>query len=426
MAFDLSKTAYGANAPVSKLDRIQLIPVGLIQTNERNFYAVEGIQELADSIATVGLLDPVRVMAIPGSPTSPYRYRLISGHRRMRAYFNLYTRGGEGYLQYASIPAIVMEDMDDLTETFALVTANSTARELSYAEKCRQEAELRRILTAWREAGKEIPKNLGQYIADQIGTSRNEVSRMHSVNEHLIPEARAQLEAGRLTAQQAYDLSRRSEADQLAAVSKLDTSTKAAPAEPAKAATPPEDPKPLISRTMWAGFEELLPELLRRIPTLGAITSRSDGITELKAMLKARGSFGRPGGQPGPWLTAVDSTLGISYGHGLEYFTPSLLWDAMSILALRRCRDMDAHGETSPAAPVSNLDTAPSPAGTGWHREDPTEDGRYVCLYRGAGDTDEVVRADFLDWDGGAWTRYEHDVAGVFTIITWTEVPDHE
>lgn len=205
MAFDLSKAAFGKNT-VSNLDKIKMIPLEKILTNPDNFYSIEGIEELADSIEMVGLLSPVSV--VPEATG----YKLISGHRRFQAYRYLQ----ESDSKYSSIPAIVLSGLDDLTETMALVTANSTTRELTYTEKCQQEKVLRDTLMAMKSIGVEIPRNLGQYIADQLGVSRNEVSRMHSVNENLSDEGKAKLEAGELTAQQAYELSRKSAAEQVA------------------------------------------------------------------------------------------------------------------------------------------------------------------------------------------------------------------
>lgn len=398
MAFDMSKAAFGKPA-VSNLDKVQRIPVGLIRSNEQNFYSIEGIDELADSISMVGLLEPVRVVRIPDGPTSPYKYKLISGHRRFRAFMRLYSRKEEGYLQYADIPALVMEDMDDLTETFALITANSTARELSYAEKLKQEQLLRETLAAMKEAGKEVPKNLGQYIADQIGTSRNEVSRMHSINEHLIPEARAQVDKGEMTAQQAYELSRKPEEEQRevvgAAKSQRDTT------------------QPVVSRSQWEGVEDLLDELLDRARP-SVITSRSAGIAELKANLKQRGSFGKPGVE-GAWITAVDSILGITFGHGLEYITPSTLYDTISIVAMRRCAEMSKL-DTEEA-----VDVSPAPAAQLWHTGAPDRNDTYVCMYKTPSGN---VSFHDLEWNNGSWRKYGQSVGDVYEILKWTEVPE--
>ena len=399
MAFDMNKAAFG-KASVSNLDKVQRIPVGLIRSNEQNFYSIEGIDELADSIAMVGLLEPVRVVRIPSSPTQPYRYKLISGHRRFWAFMALYNRREEGYLQYAEIPALIMEDMDDLSETFALITANSTARELSYAEKLKQEQILRETLTAMKEAGKPVPKNLGQYIADQIGTSRNEVSRMHSINEHLIPEAREQVDKGEMTAQQAYELSRKPEEQQRETVS-------------AGKRQPAEIDQEEISRKVAAmkAAVHLLDGLLSRVRIIDHIVDRSTGIMELKSGLKRGGSFG----DLDAWITAQDVTLAVTlHDHKMRCITPSELWDAMSIAAMRRC------------AKMSNLDTEedkPSPAAELWHEGTPPDPGRYVVMYH-VKDGSREARPTIMRWTGSEWQQHGGSVEGIYEVHKWTEVPE--
>ena len=397
MAFDMSKAAFGKAA--SNLDKIQHIKLAMIDRNEGNFYSIEGIEELADSIRTVGLMDPVRVVPIEGGKGQ--RYKLISGHRRLEAYWHLLRECAAG--NWETIPALVMEDMDDLTETFALITANSTARELTYAEKLKQEQLLRETLTAMKEAGKPVPKNLGQYIADQIGTSRNEVSRMHSINENLIPEAREQVDKGEMTAQKAYELSRKPEQEQRETVE----ARKRQPAE--------IDQEELSTKvaTMKAATH-LLDDLLERVRVLHAIVDRSTGIMELKAGLKRRGSFG----DSTAWITAQDVTLAITnHGDKMRHITPSELWDAISIAAMQRCAEM------------SKLDTEedkPSPAAELWHAPDdpPKEDGSYVCMYRGAGDNGTTRRTTVMEYGDGAWRLYGNSVKDVYTVLKWTEVPE--
>ena len=400
MAFDMSKAAFGK---ATNLEKVRRIPLGLIKSNEQNFYSIEGIEELADSIAMVGLLEPVRVVAIPHSPTQPYEYKLISGHRRFRAFMVLYSRKEEGYLQYAEIPALVMEDMDDLTETFALITANATAREISYAEKLKQEQLLRETLTAMKEAGQNIPKNLGQYIADQIGTSRNEVSRMHSINQNLIPEAREKVDRGEMTAQQAYELSRKPEQEQRETVgtSKPQRFTEIDQEE--------------INKKVAAlkAATHLLDDLLDRVRVLHAIVDRSTGIMELKAGLKRLGSFG----DITSWITAQDVTLAVTnHGDKFRTITPSELWDAMSIAAMQRCANLSK-------LDTEEEDAAPSPAGQLWHTEDPTEGREYLVMYQIVGGGKEP-RPGIMRWTDEGWTQHGGKIAGILEVKTWTEVPE--
>ena len=56
---------------------IEYIPINKIDENENNNYSTEDIDELVDSIRTVGLKQNLDVMLLPNG-----RYRLLTGHRR--------------------------------------------------------------------------------------------------------------------------------------------------------------------------------------------------------------------------------------------------------------------------------------------------------------------------------------------------------
>lgn len=59
---------------------IEYIPINKIDENENNNYSTEDIDELVDSIRTVGLKQNLDVMQLPNG-----RYRLLTGHRRFKA-----------------------------------------------------------------------------------------------------------------------------------------------------------------------------------------------------------------------------------------------------------------------------------------------------------------------------------------------------
>lgn len=200
MAFDIAKSGFGAS--VSNLDRIRRIPLNGLINNSKNFYTVADVEALKDSIRMIGLLSPITVVKVNNGA-----YRIVSGHRRYRAYQELHADEIDGN-EYGEIPAIVA-DLDDIDELTALITANSTQRELTTWERLNQERQLREIWKLRKEAGKEVPRNIGQAIADQMGVSRNEVSRLHTTNENLIPEAKELVKEGKLNASQAYEMARK-------------------------------------------------------------------------------------------------------------------------------------------------------------------------------------------------------------------------
>ena len=104
---------------VSNLDTpeivTQQIPLSQIETNDRNFYNVEDVTELAESIELIGLKQPLVVLEVDDT-----HYRLIAGHRRYKALTKL---GRE------SAPCVVQRNLTETQEQLALILTNSTARE---------------------------------------------------------------------------------------------------------------------------------------------------------------------------------------------------------------------------------------------------------------------------------------------------------
>ena len=386
MAFDLSKAAYG-KASVSNLDKIKMIPLDQIQGNQQNFYSIEKIDELAETIEMVGLMHPISVV------DDGEKYRVISGHRRFKAYEKLYLDNLPDQ-KYARIPAMVMKDLDDLSETLALITANATARELTYSEKCQQERVLRETLQAMKAAGKDVPRNLGQYIADQIGVSRNEVSRMHSVNENLIPEARAKLDAGEMTAQQAYEMSRKSKEEQ---VSTIDQDLAVVDA--------------LIRRKTIDMFLDAY--FLRVKNVVCGCRDRKEAITALRLSLRNCGVYGSGvnfTGYPGGVAISIDGKI-PDRGKVISY---SDVYDA---LAQRAISKMIAE---------PNEDGALFDCKAGWSTGFPEEDGEYACKFRAT--LGSIVTRRILYWYNDCWHLFKTEdgcpINETADVLGWIRLPE--
>ena len=382
--FNLAEAAFGHEA-VSKLDteKIRDIPLHQISGNAGNFYALENVEALAGSIQAVGLLDPVVVTPLDVG------YKLISGHRRLEA-FRLLAKDDP---RFETIPARVLPSMDQLRETLALVTANATARELTYPEKLKQEQVLRETLQEMKNAGMEVPRNLGSFMAEQLGTSRNEVSRMHQVNENLVPEARELVDKGEMNARQAYDLSRKPEAEQKDAIDGL----KKVVNGNLSVFKPPEvDYKATQSAALsWARASV-------RDWAQDAVFSvtRSESIDYMK---DRRGTSAHGGAGKSDYCA-----WGKSKQVDLEHFGVSVtwteLWDALALAALEW---------------VAKRNTAPMPAADLWHTEPPEKTGEYVCMYR---TPSGEVSCGIYKWRD-QWTKYGQPVGDVYKILRWTEVP---
>ena len=202
-AFDLAAYA-NPLAGVSDLDRREVrdIELARIRGNEGNFYSVEGVDELADSIALNGLLQPLLVV-----PDGEGSYRLISGHRRCKALRQLREETGDG--RWDRAPCIVLPDPRDKDrEELMLIHANSTGRVLSGAELQTQAARLREILCRMREAGVELPGRVRDMVAEQLQVSASRIARLDAISSRLaVPGMIRAWQEGALGESAAYEIS---------------------------------------------------------------------------------------------------------------------------------------------------------------------------------------------------------------------------
>lgn len=180
---------------VSNLDTLNLvqIPLNLIETNINNFYAVDDVADLKDSIELIGLKQPLVVLLADG------RYRLIAGHRRYKALSEL---GKE------TAPCVIQSGLTDTEEQLALILTNSTVRELTYVERVEQAKRLKELFIKRREEGAELPGRIRDMVAEAMDESAASIARMEAVDKHLIPQWKKELEVGRISSSNAYEISK--------------------------------------------------------------------------------------------------------------------------------------------------------------------------------------------------------------------------
>lgn len=386
MAFDITAAIHGpAEAAQPQAERIRLIPLDAIKANNKNFYEISGIRNLAESISIVGLLDPVRVVV-----TEDRNYRLVSGHRRLAAYQLL--RDEAHGMKFDKIPSIIMSKLDTLDEEFALLTANATARELSYADKLQQEKAMRETLLAMKAQGRQLPSGLSQYIAESMGVSRNEVSRMHTVNANLVPEAMEKVTSGDLNASEAYQLARKPELEQKETVRHLGLRDKTR------------------KKNVGAEYEAIRKETDSILPKMDGIAAmlcedvRTAGCKqEAIDILKDRYCYA---GVCGSYNADYDGTpRGMSFGvcgHETAIISYSQVYDYLALLAIRKL------------AASENAD-----AENAWQTGEPPKDGYYTCKINNS------CKYSVLYWDGDVWLMRKNGATANQELVGgWIPVPE--
>lgn len=176
-----------------KLDPRTLIP------SERNKYAQDDIEELADNMLLVGQLQEVIVGRVDGQD------RIIVGHRRTAAAVLNIERGHDSF----KLIDCKVREMTEAMFMLTLHSANIFNRRLSDWELTEGVAEFKKYLVAAREAGEVvIIGKMRDYIADAIGVSTGKMAQMESITNNLCEEGKEAFKNGAINFTTAYEASR--------------------------------------------------------------------------------------------------------------------------------------------------------------------------------------------------------------------------
>lgn len=176
-----------------KLDPRTLIP------SERNKYAQDDIEELADNMLLVGQLQEVIVGRVNGQD------RIIVGHRRTAAAVLNIERGHDSF----KLIDCKVREMTEAMFMLTLHSANIFNRRLSAWELTEGVAEFKKYLVAAREAGEVvITGKMRDYIADAIGVSTGKMAQMESITNNLCEEGKEAFKNGDINFTTAYETSR--------------------------------------------------------------------------------------------------------------------------------------------------------------------------------------------------------------------------
>lgn len=177
---------------------ITQIHINDLVPSANNFYSIEEIEELKNTIELLGLQQNLVVKKIEGG-----MYKIIAGHRRYYSMLRLYQEGNKNF-KY--VPCKVEEE-DDLKNELRLIITNSTTRDLTDWEKIHQANRLKELLTEYKEREK-IPGRVRDIVADILNVSATQIARMDSVSNNLIDDFKEELKEDKVKISVAYELSK--------------------------------------------------------------------------------------------------------------------------------------------------------------------------------------------------------------------------
>ena len=185
-------------AETSEDVKILRLPWTWIRANAANFYAVDDVEELVNSIEMHGLLDPIVV-----TKQDDGSFLLISGHRRFKAWGILREKDP---VKYQTIPAIVREFASGPMAELALIMANSSARKLSMPELSQQAQRVQELLYELKEQGYSFPGRMRDQVAKACNVSATKLARLKVIRDSLSESWKPLWESGELNESVAYEL----------------------------------------------------------------------------------------------------------------------------------------------------------------------------------------------------------------------------
>lgn len=204
--FSLADALAVSQSDTGDREQIEYIKLDLLQSDERNFYSLDGIEELARNIETVGLQQPIRVRK---DPDNPGHYIVVSGHRRKAALQLLEQEGNSPWLALG-VPCIVERSQgSDALEELRLIYANNDTRKMSPADISKQAQKVERLLYRLKEEGHEFPGKMREHVAQVCKVNATKLARLKVIKDGLVcKEAVKAFDKGTLSEDAAYELAK--------------------------------------------------------------------------------------------------------------------------------------------------------------------------------------------------------------------------
>lgn len=161
-------------------ETIEKVSVFDIQPNEDNFYEISSIEQLKNSIFSMGgVQQNLLLVRLPAG--GKYKYKALAGHRRIYACIELVQ---EGHQEFEHVPAVIKEKIDKDTEDMLLIMTNSTQREMTDWEKVMQHMKLKEIIPKLKKR-QGIDGKTRTLEADYLGVSEGQIAIYNTIGTRL-------------------------------------------------------------------------------------------------------------------------------------------------------------------------------------------------------------------------------------------------
>ena len=187
-------------------DSIEMIDIDELHNSADNFFEVNRVEELAESILGQGGVKENLIVR----PLESGGYEIISGHRRKAAVQYLIDKG-EDVSHF--LPCLVQEYSDDSNRILDLILMNTSQRVLSDAEIMTSFEKLDTILKEKKALGEKFGKTR-EKIAEVLNVSASQVRKLQNVEKNAIPEVKEAIKSGDISINTADKVAKLDEQEQ--------------------------------------------------------------------------------------------------------------------------------------------------------------------------------------------------------------------
>lgn len=185
--------------------RLQDIPIDKIYSNDKNFYPLTDIEQLANEIKLCGLMENLTVVK---DSCERGEYRLVSGERRWRALTYLVEHGES---KFKNVSAKITKFDNQNEEELYLIVANSY-RTKDSGTKMNEVKRMQELLQNAKENGTSIngydmqQESIRSVMSKLLGMSETKIAELTVVINHLIDAFMTMLNDGTLGISVAYKI----------------------------------------------------------------------------------------------------------------------------------------------------------------------------------------------------------------------------
>lgn len=186
---------------------IRMINISELYDSADNFFSVENIFELAESILAQGRVKENLIV----TPLSSGGYEIVSGHRR-KAAVRLLLDEGENISEM--LPCLVVNYDDHNAKMIDLIMMNITQRKISDADLYTSFLALNKIFQEQKEKGIKFGK-LREKIAESLNVSPAQIGKLQNIENHAVSELKEAVQNGNICISTANKIAKLDEDEQL-------------------------------------------------------------------------------------------------------------------------------------------------------------------------------------------------------------------